>query len=59
MRAFVDERGDLASKIETELDYQEYLHKKKVEKYNITNLDLFKPRSAKDKKYEEYCDTAS
>lgn len=57
--AFIDQRTSLMTAIGNELNYQEYLHKDRVANYNITNLDIFKSRHAKDKAYGEFQRTAS
>ena len=47
------------SAIGRELNYQEYLHKERIANYNITNLDIFKPKGEKDKAYQDHLRSAA
>ena len=56
---FVRDYESIKDKVKQELAYQEYLHQRNTEQYEITNLDLFKPRSVSDQGYEDYKRTHS
>ena len=54
VRGFCEMQDELMTKIKRELAYQIYLHKQRSDLYVINNIDLFSPKSTKDKDYQKH-----